>query len=163
YLIFQMTTQDPHQFSSLDNINSEDITLPNEDELELNESTASDISENLDNLDAESNSSLPAQSTSHTSGVIVTNSLGKRIRKKKVISRTKRPKPGEKSWVWDYFKKNKLEKKVYFRVEITCEDGTEKPCNHNYKITTGTGNLKSHLRQIHRILPPEENNNQSIQ
>ncbi|CAG8811702.1 2615_t:CDS:2, partial [Gigaspora margarita] len=46
--------------SLLDNINSEDITLANEDELELNESTVSDISENLDNLDAKLNSSLSA-------------------------------------------------------------------------------------------------------
>ncbi|CAG8842657.1 13836_t:CDS:1, partial [Gigaspora margarita] len=41
--------------------------------------------------------------------------------------------------------------------------GTKKSCNHNYEVTTGTGNLKSYLHQIHRILPPEENNNQSIQ
>ncbi|CAG8811704.1 2616_t:CDS:2 [Gigaspora margarita] len=46
---------------------------------------------------------------------------------------------------------------------MTCKDGTEKPCNHDYEITTGTENLKSHLCQIYKILSPEENNNQSIQ
>ncbi|CAG8848665.1 12386_t:CDS:1, partial [Racocetra persica] len=36
-------------------------------------------------------------------------------------------------------------------------------CGNDYELSTGTGNLKAHLRQIHRILPPEENNqNQSI-
>ncbi|CAG8803924.1 9346_t:CDS:2, partial [Racocetra fulgida] len=39
---------------------------------------------------------------------------------------------------------------------------SEKECGNEYELSTGTGNLKAHLRQIHRILPPEENNqNQS--
>ncbi|CAG8669127.1 16344_t:CDS:2 [Gigaspora rosea] len=42
------------------------------------------------------------------------------------------------------------------------EDGLEKECGHDYELTTGTGNLKSHLRQVHRILPPEENNNSQL-
>ncbi|CAG8681436.1 15348_t:CDS:2, partial [Dentiscutata heterogama] len=46
---------------------------------------------------------------------------------------------------------------------VTDKDGLKKECGNNYELSTGTGNLKAHLRQIHRILPPEENNqNQSI-
>ncbi|KAF0460338.1 hypothetical protein F8M41_000605 [Gigaspora margarita] len=38
-------------------------------------------------------------------------------------------------------------------------DGNENTCNQEYKLLTGIGNLKSHLCQIHRILPPKTNNN----
>ncbi|CAG8822383.1 19850_t:CDS:2, partial [Gigaspora rosea] len=82
-------------------------------EFQLNESNASDISENLENLhnsDAESNSNSPNQSTSRNTGVTITNSLGKKIRKRRV-SHTKKSKPKE-SWVWDYFRRNKIEKKI---------------------------------------------------
>ncbi|CAG8614868.1 3375_t:CDS:1 [Dentiscutata erythropus] len=160
-----MTTQDPDQFSSFDSNDNEDIIPPSEREFEVNELSASDISENLHNLDNESNTGLPDQSTSHNSGVtvMVANSLDKWIQKRKVFTRTKKSRPGEKSWIWDYFKKYPLEKKILCRVKITNENGIEKTCDHNYEITTGTGNLKSHLRQIHRILPPEENNNKPTQ
>ncbi|CAG8601457.1 14818_t:CDS:2, partial [Racocetra fulgida] len=43
-------------------------------------------------------------------------------------------------------------------VKTTNEDGNEDVCNQEYELSTGMGNLKSHLRQIHRILPPETNN-----
>ncbi|CAG8703215.1 11739_t:CDS:2, partial [Gigaspora margarita] len=46
-------------------------------------------------------------------------------------------------------------------IKIKDKDGLEKEYSNNYGLTTGTGNLKSHLRQVHRILPPEENNNNS--
>ncbi|CAG8514091.1 14732_t:CDS:2, partial [Cetraspora pellucida] len=45
---------------------------------------------------------------------------------------------------------------------ITNKDGSEELCNHQYGLTTGTGNLKAHLHQAHRILPPENNNNNSL-
>ncbi|CAG8741340.1 15833_t:CDS:2 [Gigaspora margarita] len=44
-------------------------------------------------------------------------------------------------------------------VKTMNKDGNEDTCNQKYALSTGTGNLKSHLHQIHRILPPETNNN----
>ncbi|CAG8542376.1 5042_t:CDS:1, partial [Dentiscutata erythropus] len=158
YLASQITTHDLHQSSSFD---SNTITFS----IGLDESIASDasdVSENLHSLDTESNSSIPDQSTSYNSSVTVTNSLGKQIIKRKAFTCTKRSRP-QKSWVWDYFKKNKLKKKAYCLVKIQNENGIEVKCNHDYELSTGTGNLKSHLRQIHRILPPEKNNNKSTQ
>ncbi|CAG8758841.1 17338_t:CDS:2 [Gigaspora margarita] len=38
-------------------------------------------------------------------------------------------------------------------VKTTNENGNKDTCNQEYALSTGTGNLKSHLRQIHRILP----------
>ncbi|CAG8744085.1 14035_t:CDS:2, partial [Dentiscutata heterogama] len=38
-------------------------------------------------------------------------------------------------------------------VQTTNEDGNEGTCGQEYKLSTGTGNLKSYLRQVHRILP----------
>ncbi|CAG8719852.1 11629_t:CDS:1, partial [Cetraspora pellucida] len=113
---------------------------------------------NIHDLESESSLSSPDQTPSQNSSVTVTNSLGKRIRKKKV-THSKRPKSKEPSWVWHYFKRDKVAKKVCCKVEITDEDGIKKACAHEYESTTGTGNLKAHLRQLHRILPPEENNN----
>ncbi|CAG8838435.1 18817_t:CDS:2, partial [Gigaspora margarita] len=85
-----------------------------------NESNVSDISENPNNPEIESNSSSPEQSTLQNNGItVITNSL----------------------------------------VKTTNEDGNEDTCNQEYALSTGTENLKSHLRQIHRILPPETNNN----
>ncbi|CAG8764158.1 19195_t:CDS:2, partial [Racocetra persica] len=110
------------------------ITFSNENEVELNKSITSDASENLHNLDAESNSSILDQSTSHNSGIIVTNSLDKQIKKRKA-----------------------------FTFKVQNEDGIEVKCNHEYKLSTETGNLKSHLYQIHRILLPEKDNNQLTQ
>ncbi|CAG8857004.1 42747_t:CDS:2, partial [Gigaspora margarita] len=52
-----------------------------------------------------------------------------------------------------------VEKKIYCKVKTTNKDGNEDTCNQEYELLTGTGNLKSHLRQIHRILPSETNNN----
>ncbi|CAG8765557.1 27447_t:CDS:2, partial [Dentiscutata erythropus] len=70
---------------------------------------------------------LPEQSTSQNNGVtVITNSLGKRIQKKKLLCATK----------------NRDLVKV----------------GQEYELSTRTGNLKSHLRQVHRILPPETNN-----
>ncbi|CAG8666010.1 9385_t:CDS:2, partial [Racocetra fulgida] len=51
---------------------------------------------------------------------------------------------------------------AYCRVEVVKKDGTKSACDHHYELTTGTGNLKSHLHQIHRILPPEANNNNQL-
>ncbi|CAG8829250.1 6349_t:CDS:1, partial [Dentiscutata erythropus] len=138
----------------------------NEDELdesnELNDLNTSNISENVHDLDAESGSSSPDQPLSHNSGITVTvaNSLGKRVRKKRTFTHSRRPNPRE-SWVWTYFRKNKVEKKIYCKVIVEDKDGLEKECDNDYELSTGTGNLKSHLRQIHRILPPEKNNNQN--
>ena len=36
-----------------------------------------------------------------------------------------------------------------------------KECGNDYELSTRTGNLKSHLHQIYKILPSEENNNQN--
>ncbi|CAG8772126.1 7918_t:CDS:1, partial [Racocetra fulgida] len=63
-----MSTYDPDQFNSY---NNEIAAWSNEDEFQLNESNASNISENLENLhnsDAESNSNSPDQSTSRITG-----------------------------------------------------------------------------------------------
>ncbi|CAG8852373.1 7513_t:CDS:2, partial [Gigaspora margarita] len=85
-----------------------------------NESNVSDISENPNDPDIESNSSSSEQFTSQNNGVtVITNSL----------------------------------------VKTTNENGNENTCNQEYKLLTGIGNLKSHLCQIHRILPPKTNNN----
>ncbi|CAG8824515.1 20952_t:CDS:2, partial [Gigaspora rosea] len=123
---------EPNELNEIDETNELDESN------ELNDLNISSISENVHNLDTASNSSSPDQTLLHNSGVTVTNSLGKRVRKRKVFSRSKRPKPKEN------------------------EDGLEKECGHNYELTTGTGNLKSHIRQVHRILPPEENNNSQL-
>ncbi|CAG8827163.1 10876_t:CDS:2, partial [Gigaspora rosea] len=104
-------------------------------EFQLNESNASDISENLENLhnlDAESNSNSPDQSTSHNTGVTITNSLGKKIRKRRV-SHTKKLKPKE-SWIWDYFRRNKIEKKVYCQIKVTNEDCSEEPFSNQISL-----------------------------
>ncbi|CAG8556704.1 18885_t:CDS:2 [Racocetra fulgida] len=104
-----MSIHDQYQLDSYDN---DIIALPNE-------SNMSDISENPNDLDIESNSSSPEQSTSQNNGItVITNSL----------------------------------------VQTTNEDGNEDTCGQEYELSTGTGNLKSHLRQVHRILPPETNN-----
>ncbi|CAG8595796.1 7848_t:CDS:1 [Gigaspora rosea] len=118
-----------------------------------NESNVSDISENPNDPDIESNSSSSEQSTSQNNGItVITNSLGKRIKKKKAFTHNKKLRPS-KSWVWHYFRRNKVEKKIYCKVKTTNEDGNEDTCNQEYALLTGTGNLKSHLRQILRILP----------
>ncbi|CAG8625085.1 3414_t:CDS:2 [Racocetra fulgida] len=45
---------------------------------------------------------------------------------------------------------------------VTVTNSLEKECSNDYELSTETGNLKAHLRQIHIILPSEENNqNQS--
>ncbi|CAG8829632.1 28468_t:CDS:1, partial [Dentiscutata erythropus] len=112
-----------------------------------NESNMSDISENPNDPDIESNSSSPEQSTSQNNGVtVITNSLGKRIQKKKAFTRNKKSRPS-KSWVWHYFKRNKVEKNIYCQVQTTNEDGNKGTCGQEYELSTGTGNLKSHLRQ----------------
>ncbi|CAG8636067.1 14784_t:CDS:2, partial [Dentiscutata heterogama] len=139
----QTSTHNSYQLNSSD---SDAITSSNEDEVELIESNISNVLETSQSLDVESNSSSPDQSTSHSRGVTVTNSLGKRIQRRKVPTRTKKSR-SRKSWVWHYFKKNKVEKKAYCQVKITNEDGSENKCNHDYELSTGTGNLKSHLRQ----------------
>ncbi|CAG8828418.1 5104_t:CDS:2, partial [Dentiscutata erythropus] len=124
--------------SSEDELNelNESNELNKSNELnESNELNISNISENIYDLESESSLSSPDQTPSQNSSVTVTNSLGKRIRKKKV-THSKRPKSKEPN-----------------------EDGIKKACTHEYESTTGTGNLKAYLRQLHRILPPEENNN----
>ncbi|CAG8680169.1 17710_t:CDS:2 [Dentiscutata erythropus] len=117
---------------------SNTITFSNENEIGLDESIASDASDVSENLHS------------------------KQIIKQKAFTRTKRSR-SQKSWVWDYFKKNKLEKKAYCLVKVQNENSIEVKCNHDYELSTGTGNLKSHLRQIHIILPPEKNNNKLTQ
>ncbi|CAG8689226.1 4885_t:CDS:1 [Dentiscutata erythropus] len=148
-----MSTYDQYQFSS----------YLNEDRLDSNESNelnASDLSKNPNDPEIEyieSNSNLPEQSISHNNGVtVIANSLGKKILKKKVFTQSKRSRPN-KSWVWHYFRQSKPDKKAYCKVKIM-QDGNKVVCGHNYELTTGTGNLKAYLRQVHRILPPEENN-----
>ena len=64
--------------------------------------------------------------------------------------------------MWLYFRRNKVEKKIYCKVIIINKDGLEKECDNNHELSTGTGNLKSHLRQVHRILFPKENNNSQL-
>ncbi|CAG8726623.1 18030_t:CDS:2 [Dentiscutata erythropus] len=68
----------------------------------------------------------------------------------------------EKSWVWFYFRRSQPDKKIYCQVKVTNDDSNEESCNHDYELTTGTGNLKAHLHQIHKILPPENNNSNSL-
>ncbi|CAG8635018.1 6429_t:CDS:1 [Racocetra fulgida] len=147
-----MSTNDPYQFSSY----NDTITWSNEDEFELD---ALSIAENLYNSDSESNSSTPDQSTSQNTSVTVTNSLGKRVRKKKALIYTKQR---EKSWMWFYFKRSQPDKKIYCQVKVTNDDGNKESCNHDYELTTRTGNLKAHLCQIHRILLPEKSNSNSL-
>ncbi|CAG8799942.1 415_t:CDS:2 [Dentiscutata erythropus] len=142
-----MSIYDSHQLSSY---NSDTLSWANEVELnesnelnelnesnELNELNTSNILEDVHNLDAESDSNSLDQPP--LSGVTITNSLDKRVRKKKNFTYSK--------------KLNSRENK----------DSLKKECSNDYKLSTGTGNLKAHLHQIYKILPSEENNqNQSV-
>ncbi|KAF0554871.1 hypothetical protein F8M41_018498 [Gigaspora margarita] len=89
-----------HDFQQLSSYS--DTLWLNEDELnesnELNDLNSSNISENVYDLDVESGSSSHDQPPSHNSGVTVTNSLGKRVQKKKTFTHSKRLNLRE-SWV----------------------------------------------------------------
>ncbi|CAG8716283.1 1098_t:CDS:2 [Gigaspora margarita] len=101
--------------------NSDTISWANENELdesnELNDLNSSNISKNIHNLDTASNSSSPDQVLPHNSGITITNSLGKRVQKRKAFSGSKRLKPKE-SWVWPYFRQNKIEKEYIAMLKL---------------------------------------------
>ncbi|KAF0467857.1 hypothetical protein F8M41_025901 [Gigaspora margarita] len=84
-----MSTYDQY----LSSYNSNTITLSNKDRLETNksnESNASDLSENPNDLDIKSNSSSPEQSTLHNNGItVITNSLGETNLIKRHIAKLK--------------------------------------------------------------------------
>ncbi|CAG8581341.1 15235_t:CDS:2, partial [Cetraspora pellucida] len=118
-----MSIHDQYQLDSYDN---DIIALSNE-------SNVSDISENPNDSDIESNSSSPEQFTLQNNGItVITNSLSKRIQKKKLLRITKNR-------------------------DLVKVDNKD-TCDQEYKLLTGTGNLKSHLCQVYRILPFEPNN-----
>ncbi|CAG8812146.1 19131_t:CDS:2, partial [Gigaspora rosea] len=50
-------------------------------------------------------------------------------------------------------------KSFFWSKRLKPKESWKKECGNDYGLTTGTGNLKSLLRQVHLILPPEENNN----
>ncbi|CAG8826624.1 10302_t:CDS:1, partial [Gigaspora margarita] len=52
---------------------------------------------------------------------------------------------------------SKSDKKAYCKVKVT-KDSNKVVCNHDYELMTRTENLKSHLRQVYKILPSEGNN-----
>ncbi|CAG8723727.1 12418_t:CDS:2, partial [Racocetra persica] len=56
------------------------------------------------------------------------------------------------SWVWDFMKKDRLNKQVKCEV-VTLLDGNSKICNRTFSITTSTTHLGEHLNTIHRIFP----------
>ncbi|CAG8789769.1 11561_t:CDS:2, partial [Gigaspora margarita] len=107
---------------------SDTLSWPNKDKLnesnELNDLNSSNISKNVHDLDVESGSSSHDQSLSHNSRVTVTNSLGKRVRKKD----------------FHLFQRTESERKL-----VTDKDGLEKECSNKYELSTGTSNLKAHL------------------
>ncbi|KAF0464074.1 hypothetical protein F8M41_026554 [Gigaspora margarita] len=93
-----MLAPDSHHFSFY---NSDTISWSNDNENKLDESNelnnlnSSNISENIHDLDTASNSSSPDQALPCNSGITITNSLGKRVRKRKAFSGSKRLKPKE--------------------------------------------------------------------
>ncbi|CAG8802786.1 21649_t:CDS:2, partial [Gigaspora margarita] len=94
------------------------------------------LSKNIHNLESKSSLSSPDQTPSQNSSVTITN-----------ITNSKRPKSKKPSWVWHYFKQDKVAKKVCCKVEIIDKDSIKKACAHEYESTTGTG-CTAHMIQL---------------
>src|SRR6266487_4900095 len=73
--------------------------------------------------------------------------------KKIRVNFSKPPSSNKKSYVWKYFEEvgeNDVCKIIVFR------KGKETECDRSYKHDSATGNMKTHLRSVHKIFGPDE-------